>query len=185
MNESMASLKFTETGTIKDNLYQGQYERTEELNSRIYNRFFPDAELKPNYDPRPISTKYALFPMLDCRKTIEEPSSSYLDFYPEVIFNPGNARGPISGYFNNIEVESELRNQDSYLTRNDLGEKYIPSLNSDMYIVNVSSKDNREQPFPNLFKTDKIEGSLQINSLPKNIGKDFFNNHTRTQLRII
>jgi hypothetical protein len=178
------NLQFSDTGIITDYLYNGQQDRIDELNTRIYNRFVPDAELQPNFDPRPVSTKYALFPIIDRRAKSTVPLQTYLDYYPEVIFKPGNSNGPISGYINNVEVESDLRNQNTYLDK-DLGKKYIPSLNSDLYIVNVTSKNNVEQPFPNLFTIEHIDGSSQIDALPKNVGVDFFNNHTRTQLRSI
>jgi hypothetical protein len=35
----------------------GQNERVDELNERISARNAPDTHLKPNYDPRPVSTK--------------------------------------------------------------------------------------------------------------------------------
>lgn len=49
------NLQFSDTGIITDYLYNGQQDRIDELNTRIYNRFVPDAELQPNFDPRPNS----------------------------------------------------------------------------------------------------------------------------------
>lgn len=176
------NLKFTESGVIEDTLYEGQFNRTEELNTRIYDRFFPDTDLQPNFDPRPVSTKYALFPVLDRRPKPEVPLLSYLNYYPEVSFNPGDAKGPISGFLNNVDVESDLRNQNIYLDK-DLGKKHVPSLKSDLYIVNVESKTRVEQPFPGLFTFNPIDTSHRMNSVPKNTGVDLFHNNTRVQLR--
>jgi hypothetical protein len=178
------NINFNSSGIISENLYRGQHDRIDELNTRIYDRFVPDAELQPNFGHRPVSTKYALYPILDRRAPVTVPLQSYLDYYPEVIFKPGDANGPVSGYFNNVEVESDLRNQNTYLDK-DLGKKYIPSINSDLYKVTVTSKNKVEQPFPRLFKIDHIDGSKHIEALPKNIGVDMFNNHTRVQLRTL
>jgi len=178
------NINFNDIGVITENLYRGQNDRIDELNTRIYDRFVPDAELQPNFDPRPVSTKYALYPILDRRAPVTVPLQSYLDYYPEVIFKPGNAKGPVSGYFNNVEVESDLRNQNTYLD-NDLGKKYIPSVKSDLYNVTVTSKNKVEQPFPRLFTMDHIDSSSLQGVLPENIGADMFNNHTRTQLRTL
>ena len=44
-------------------LYYGQNERVDELNARILERDVPDTQLAPNFSPRPVPTKYAVFPM--------------------------------------------------------------------------------------------------------------------------
>ena len=57
--------KFNKENKIKgipEGVIIGQLERTTELDEKIFNRSFPSTALKPNYDPRPISTKYSLFP---------------------------------------------------------------------------------------------------------------------------
>lgn len=53
---------------VVEGVFYGQNERTDELNNRIIERNYPDIPLKPNYDPRPISTKYSHFPMIDLKK---------------------------------------------------------------------------------------------------------------------
>jgi hypothetical protein len=49
-------------GFIVDGLYTCQQERTDELNERMFSRIHSDNSLRPNYDPRPVSTKYSVFP---------------------------------------------------------------------------------------------------------------------------
>ena len=168
------------------NLYIGQQERTDELNTRIVNRMFPDVELRPNFGPRPVSTKYSLFPIVDSYSRTTEPYKPYLDYYPEIMFNPGNAKAPIHGFLNKIDLESELRNQGSILTKNDLGNnKHIPSLESDMYIpmdTKSPTRDFEVQPHPLLFSPFMI-GDSSTESIPQSVGVDRFHNHTRTQLR--
>ena len=49
----------------------------DELDERIFNRNFPSVPLEPNYDPRPISTKYGYFPGLSGRKHIPTSKNVY------------------------------------------------------------------------------------------------------------
>jgi hypothetical protein len=163
----------------------GQNERVDELNERILERSFPDMQLQPNFDPRPVSTKYSLFPIIDMKTTSSVRKLPYLDYHVEVGFNPGNSRGPVSGYINNVDTENELRNQNIKLYKGDLGTKYIPSLESDLYNVNIQSEPNNklEEQHPYLFKKPILDQSSQNFVLSDKIGKDVFYNHTRTQLR--
>ena len=45
----------------------GQNERVDELNDRMAQRHFPDMSLEPNYDCRPVPTKYSHFPIVNRR----------------------------------------------------------------------------------------------------------------------
>src|SRR5210317_1093802 len=42
----------------------------DEFNTRLSGRQFSDSPLEPNFDIRPVSTKYTLFPMLNHRKPV-------------------------------------------------------------------------------------------------------------------
>jgi hypothetical protein len=59
--------------TLPKYLYQGQFDRTDELNNRILERNEPDKPLAPNFSPRPVLTKYSHFPMLDSRMPATVP----------------------------------------------------------------------------------------------------------------
>lgn len=165
----------------------GQQSRVDELNTRILDRVFPDVELRPNFDPRPVSTKYSLFPIVDSYARTTEPYKPYLDYYPEVMFNPGNAKAPVSGILKKIDLESDLRNQRQLLTgKYDLGNQYTPSLESDMYKVKVTSSDGDAamRAHPLLFSSFMLGASVDSEAaIPSNVGREQFNNHTRTQLR--
>ena len=45
------------------------YDYDNELNTKINSRHFPSTGLQPNFDPRPLSTKYSLanFPLVNNR----------------------------------------------------------------------------------------------------------------------
>lgn len=170
---------------VVDGVIYTQHERVDEINDRIYARSLAPAPLQPNFDPRPTSTKYALFPMLETKKPIEEPLHQYLDYSVSRGFNPGNGRSPVNTMINNIEVESLLRNQFFALQKNDRA-VYVPDSTSDLYKVTLprSTNRNEEQPYPSLFETYQPNQPVSTNITEHSyIGNGTFFNHTRTQLR--
>ena len=167
-------------------LYQGQHDRTDELNHRILERNVSDNPLAPNFTPRPALTRYALFPMLDSRMPSNVPISPNYDYSLAKNFTPPVMNtGPVSGFINNIQEESHLRNQIYPLCKGDDANTYIPSTESDLYKVYVTaSKSN--QPYPGLFEQASFSQELHPNIRNStNIGGDRFHNNTRTQLRNI
>ena len=58
---------------VPEYLYYGQNERVDELNNRIKERQFPDSPLEPMINPRSVPTKYSLFPIINRRKSMNEP----------------------------------------------------------------------------------------------------------------
>jgi hypothetical protein len=165
-------------------VYYGQNERVDELNNRMSTRYFPDSPLQPNFDPRSVPTKYSKFPIINRRKTMNEPVVPYLDYNFSVNFNPGSQRAPPSGFLNNIDTETILRNQTIALQRGGEQGVWIPSSKSDLYQVYVPKGSNNEpQPHPELFNKTELDQTLRPNVRGSNIGRDRFFNHTRTQLR--
>jgi hypothetical protein len=171
---------FSNTGIIQG-FYSGQQDRVDELNARIQSRFIPDNELRPNYDPRPVSTKYSLFPVIDRKtpgKEYLKPSTEYLgegDGFKSLITN--------SPFIRNIDTETVLRNQTVAL-QNGIGQSlYVPSSNSDLYNTTIVSRPS-EQPFPNLFIKPTFNSTQPAISITnQNIGKSDLFNYTRFQLR--
>ena len=100
------------------------------LNKRLNERYFPSQELQPNFDPRPVSTKYTHF------HTSDKPSKSFLRKYPTFnthkVFYPGNAKGPVNYGLSQVDIESTLGNRYMALQKNDHA-FYIPPLKSDLY----------------------------------------------------
>jgi hypothetical protein len=166
---------------LPEYLYYGQNERVDELNDRIKERQFPDSPLEPMFAPRSVPTKYSQFPIINRRKPMNEPVIPYLDYNLKVNFNPGTQNAPPSGYLNNIDTETILRNQTFALQKAEQS-VYIPSSNSDLYKTTVVSKPS-EQTHPLLFENPIFENRLHPNVANSNIGRDKLFNHTRTQLR--
>ena len=153
----------------------------QKMNDDILNRRFPDVELKPNLDTRPISTKYSVFPIIQTLPPRE--NKQYLEHYTELNFAPCSAMAPFKKCDTHISLENELRGQNSKLYKGDLVNKFIPSIKSDMYNVVLPDIKPIQQPHPLLFQQNKYYTSQQSKVIDSNIGKDLLHNHTRTQLR--
>jgi len=171
-------------------LYNGQNERVEELNQRIYSRRVPDVFLEPNFDPRSVPTKYSIFPIID--RKIETNPLFYQNYENEFT----GSTAPSSGFFENIDNESVLRNQIYAIQKSD-DAVYVPSSDSDLYrdpvmydkfkpgnwkqnnIYPYLSYTETIQPHPALFEEQHFEHHIPFNA----IGNNLLYNHTRTQLR--
>ena len=172
--------------TLPQYLFVGQHKRTDELNERIFDRSEPQQPLAPNFDPRPVLTKYSRFPMLDNRMPANVPINENYDYSLEKTFTPPLMKvGPVSGFINNVEIESSLRNQDYALHKGNDKLVYVPSSKSDLYKVYKPSAPST-QPHPGLFDRQVFSKQQHPNIVNnQNVGKDRFNNNTRTQLRTI
>jgi hypothetical protein len=174
-------------GVVQGCLY-GQQDRVDALNNRIIDRQFPDIELRPNYDPRSVSTKYIKFAITD---PIQK-KSEFKSYNCNTNSSLGNSKLPVfySGSNNapslrNIDIETNLRNQTVALQHGAYQSIYVPSSKSELYNIEIpKSSLEGEQPFPELFNQTKTHNSIFPSiSNNINIGKQEFFNHTRTQLR--
>jgi hypothetical protein len=169
---------------IPSGILYGQFERTEEINTRIYDRVIPDQKLSPNFDPRSVPTKQSLFPVVNRRTPVNVSIDKQPTYNVEQGFNPGNLRAPPSGFLKNVDTETILRNQTFALQKGGIQNVYIPSSQSDLYNTSVPVPSRHEvQPHPDLFTLPSFAGRVNNNVDDTPIGKDKFFNHTRTQLR--
>jgi hypothetical protein len=168
------------------NVHQGvQYKEdthVNKLNSRLSDRQFGDSPLEPNFDMRPVPTKYSVFPIINRRKPVHEEKLEYINYNQSVNFSPVMSNGPVSGYMSNVDTETILRNQPFALQRGIGQDVYVPSSNSDLYKVTVVSRPS-EQPHLGLFEPTVFSNRPHPNVEHSTIGKEQFFNHTRTQLR--
>ena len=169
---------------LPEYLYQGQFARTDELNHRILERNVSDSPLPPNFTPRPVLTKYSLFPMLDSRKPANIPIENNYNYSLSNNFTPSVMKnGPVSGFINHVQTESDLRNQNYALHRGNDKTTYVPSSNSDLYKVYIPYSPSK-QPHPELFTPPVLnqQPHPNIQNSP-HIGNDRFHNNTRIQLK--
>jgi hypothetical protein len=175
-------VQFSDNGVV-EGCYYGQQDRVNELNTRIQLRQFPDNPLRPNFDPRPVPTKYSIFPIIDRKSIPKTPMHSYLD---NSGFVPVSHNGPPKPFLENIDTETILRNQTVALQHGAGQGVFVPSYQSDLYMNPVYSNPyyaiSARQPHPELFsKPFLINREHEIKHQP--IGKQLFHNNTRTQLR--
>jgi len=104
----------------------------EENSKRIYDRGLTSGSLQPGYGVRPQQTRQTLMKMSNSCPESTVPLHSYPTYDPTEIFYPGNSNAPWSGFVNNVDVESELKNQTIALQRNDIG-SYVPASSSELY----------------------------------------------------
>lgn len=148
-----------------------------QTNSEIFKRNIPDQVLEAQFSFRPVQTKYVKFPALNVRHT--DNVSEIRTFYDtEETFNPGNSKGPYSGYIKNVDLENNLRN--SYFALQKCNQSvYVPESVSDLYKETVNNNTKLEDlTHPGLFKTEDFK--------PFNADKEkksylIFNNSTRVQ----
>jgi len=157
---------------VVDGVYFCNEERLDEINSRIAKRNIPSAPLKPEFSPRPVSTKYAILPILDRRAPIDVPLKDYELFNTEKIFNPGTAQAPWDGFAANINVDSVLRNQ--FFALQKCPEAFfVPSSTSSLYQSYLATNGKLNENFGEA-------GSENLNcSFPKST--EIFHNSTRYQ----
>jgi hypothetical protein len=165
---------------VVQGVFYGQNERVDEINDRYTSRQFSDYALAPSFDPRPVSTKYSHFPCIEGRRPTHETIVSHGDYNIGQNFNPGTRKSPWSGFSNNVDTETILRNQTFAIQRANQQE-YIPSSDSDLYKVTIVAKPS-EQTHPLLFNRPSYS-TTSMNNGSQPIGKNTFFNHTRTQLR--
>ena len=174
----MSNLSSKKMHGVVDGVYQCNQGRVQELNDRIYSRNIPSAPLQPAFSMRPTPTKYSIFPIVDLNRVDHNVKmESYPTYNSNQVFNPGNAQAPWSGFANDINTESSLRNQFFALQSCDQA-KYVPSSNSDMFKVSVTSQ-SINQPFPDLFNKPDL---APFNPNTLNVGKAIFNNCTRVEM---
>lgn len=163
-------------------LHVGQQSRVDELNTRISGRQFSDKPLRPNFDPRPVPTKYSLFPIIERRAPRTVAIDAVNIHKVEDNFNPSTRKYPFSSYVNNINHEIYLRNQSIPISKDDSA-YYIPSSNSELYSVRLpETVGTGVHQHTLLFQKQQFDSPLPDITSGK-IGQSSLFNHTRTQLR--
>tara|TARA_B100000902_G_C27321155_1_gene924600 strand:- start:5473 stop:5982 length:510 start_codon:yes stop_codon:yes gene_type:complete len=166
---------------FKNKVYYKQNDRVDVLNNRLFDRNKALGINETKFSVRPVSTKYDLMSIYDRREKSSVPIKNN-EYAVNKTFNPGTYKGPFSGFINNIDNESILRNQFFALQNNEQS-VYVPSSKSDMYEVNVVGS-NIEQPYKDLFLEPNLE-TFNPNPNNEKVGYSIFNNYTRQQVKNI
>jgi hypothetical protein len=170
-------------GVPTDVIQYQNLERLQEIDQRISSRFVPDRPLPPNFDPRPVMTKYTLFPMVDNRMPATIPiQPNYYAPSPSNFVPPVMRLGPVAGFQRNVDVETDLRNQVYALQKNVDATAYVPASTSDLYRVTpVHGVGTGENPQHGLLFQQFAFASMP--PVDPRIGRELLHNSTRAQLR--
>lgn len=146
--------------------YLTQFSRTEDLNKRIYARNNPSTNLMLPLSFRSVNTRVTM-PV-----PIKEEDTQKVHCLEKEVFIPGNdSKNYYISYASNVDVDSELKNINKHLESDlNIYNSYVPNSNSDLYLENY----NTDVPIQIL----KTSGGVKTN-----ISSEFFNNHTRQQLK--
>jgi hypothetical protein len=151
---------------------------TNQINNQIYQRNIPSSELQPSINCRPVSTKYAFYPIVDLRKRVKYPLKRYPTYNGSNTFYPTNDTAPWNGFAQNVNQESELRNQVYALQKSDQA-VYVPSSQSDLYKSYLPVRQT-EVDRSLLFKREHF---TPFNPNTHKFKTDGFNNCTRLSVK--
>lgn len=166
---------------VVNGLLQGQQSRTDDLNTRISDRYFPDRPLQPNFSSRPVPTKYAHFPIIDRRAIPTTPIHQEDIYNTATNFSPATSNGPVNTYLANIDLETVLQNRHVSLQHGADQGVYVPSSKSDLYGFSAVGRQEDMGDRSLIFNRHAL--NTKISEVANQVGKDIFHNNTRTQLR--
>ena len=173
------------TGAV-NGLWQRQDSRLDELDSRLNERQFPDRPLQPNFEFRPVPTKYSHFPLIDFRAkgtgtSLYTPIAKHGMYNPATDFSPATSNGPVASYLANIDLETVLQNRHVSLQHGADQGVYVPSSKSDLY--GFAAVGRQEDMGERAMIFDKHSLNTKVSDVARQVGQDRFHNNTRTQLR--
>lgn len=146
-------------------------------NERIYERVQPSAPLRPYYQPRSQHTKYTKFMTHTEPIVSNEPIVSIPSYSPSKVFYPANRSAPWSGFANNIDIESDMRNQ-NYALQKCPQATYVPDSSSDLYTLRSFTLPVKPDIQQHALLFEETDHAL-FNPNITNTSKATFNNSTR------
>jgi hypothetical protein len=168
------------TGAV-NGLWQGQQARLDELDSRLAERQFSDRPLQPNFDFRPVPTKYAYLPVIDRRAKPNVPIVRQEMYNTATNFSPATSNGPVATYLANIDLETVLQNRHVSLQHGADQGVYVPDSSSDLYGFTAVGRQEDMGERAMIFEKHGL--ATKGSDVAKQVGTDRFHNNTRTQLR--
>lgn len=151
------------------------------INDTIYQRNIPSENMQVSLPQRSVSTKYAHFPILDSRKESNVLLNYARPYDNNQMFFPGTRKPHFCGFMQNVDLESNLRNQFFALQKADQA-NYIPNSNSNMYENNINfMTTNKKLDNELLFNNEDFDNFNP--NLSNKIGNEIFLNSTRVQLK--
>lgn len=151
------------------------------INQNIYQRNIPSENMQVSLPQRSVSTKYAHFPILDSRRESNVLLNYARPYDNNQMFFPGTRKPHFCGFAQNVDLESNLRNQFFALQKADQA-NYVPNSNSNMYENNINfTTTNKNLDNELLFNNEDFDNFNP--NLSNKIGNEIFLNSTRVQLK--
>lgn len=151
------------------------------INQNIYQRNIPSENMQVSLPQRSVSTKYAHFPILDSRKESNVLLNYARPYDNNQMFFPGTRKPHFCGFAQNVDLESNLRNQFFALQKADQA-NYVPNSNSNMYENHINfTTTNKNLDNELLFNNEDFDNFNP--NLSNKIGNEIFLNSTRVQLK--
>jgi hypothetical protein len=168
-----------------------------QMNNEIMKRNVPSQPLQPYFDIPSVNTRYVVQPKYDFSSpscispkkggdelSLYNTNTQHSTYDINTYFFPGNRKAPFSGFSNNINMESQLRNQHIKLSRTD-NNLYVPHSKSNLY--NFTMQTSKLQgpssginPHYLLFQDyDKLCIGESPSSQSANLDNCIFNNQSR------
>lgn len=151
------------------------------INQNIYQRNIPSENMQVSLSQRSVSTKYAHFPILDSRRESNVLLNYSRPYDNNQMFFPGTRKPHFCGFAQNVDLESNLRNQFFALQKADQA-NYVPNSNSNMYENHINfTTTNKNLDNELLFNNEDFDNFNP--NLSNKIGNEIFLNSTRVQLK--
>ena len=157
------------------------HENQNAINNTIYERNIPSETMQVNLPQRSVSTKYSHFPILDSRRETNVILNYARPYDNNQMFFPGTRKPHFCGFAQNVDLESNLRNQFFALQKADQA-LYVPNSNSNMYQNNIDFKTTNKNLDNELLFNENDFDNFNPN-LSNKIGNEIFLNSTRVQLK--
>ena len=159
------------------------HENQNAINNDIYQRNIPSENMQISLPQRSVSTKYAHFPILDSRRESNVLLNYTRPYDNNQMFFPGTRKPHFCRFAQNVDLESNLRNQFFALQKADQA-VYVPNSNSNMYENNINFiNTNKNLDNELLFNNNNGDFDNFNPNLSNKIGNEIFLNSTRVQLK--
>lgn len=134
--------------------------------------------IEARFSNRPAPTRYVKMPVIDVKNYVNKDENKIIASN-NLNYLPATEKGPWNSYMSNIDIETNLRNQNIKNSNCD-NKLYIPSSKSDLYnskhIVNNTGVNTNKHHL--LFK-EQTHNPVNRNKF--NLQDNLFNNNTRVQ----
>ena len=149
-----------------------------QINNEIFGRNLPNEIVYGKFDPRPAQTRYAKMPIFDCFKQSSVPLKKNRIYNSSHTYLP-TKKAPFSGFADNVDIETLLRNSILPLQVAPRS-KYIPSSKSELFQTKITNSRPVKMSHLKLFKEERFNYE---NKNKCKLGWKVFNNHTKNQIK--